>query len=136
MTDMNPKDVFFKFVKNHDLFADIEFLDSPIEGQEIIAVRGGVYEADDGIVIDPDYDEIVSSFMNINYDRWAVNHIYSLVEQAKKSDKEKTLLAQAIVDYIIVPLINSNINSEKVYFPVHNLGDWNDLSWADKVIEV
>jgi hypothetical protein len=135
MTDMNPREAFFKFVKNHDLFADLEFLDQPLEGQEIIAVRGESFEADDGVVIDPDYDEIINGFMNITYDRWAVNHVYNLVEFAKKSDKEKQLLATALTEYIIIPLINSNINSEKVYFVIGHTDDWKNLSWAHKVIE-
>ena len=134
--DMNPKEAFFRYVKNHDLFADFDFLDSPVEGQEVIAVRGESFEADDGIVIDPDYDEIINGFMNITYDLWAVNHVYSLVEYAKKSNKEKQLLATAITEYIIIPLINSNINAEKVYFLIGQTADWKNLSWADKVIEV
>ena len=73
--------------------------------------------------------------MNITYDRWAVNHVYSLVEYAKKSNKEKQLLATAITEYIIIPLINSNINAEKVYFLIGQTDDWKNLSWADKVIE-
>lgn len=135
MTDMNPKEAFFRYVKNHDLFADFDFLDSPVEGQEIIAVRAESYEASDGIVIDPDYDEIINGFMKITYDRWAVNHVYSLIEYAKKSNKEKQLLATAITEYIIIPLINSNINAEKVYFLIGQTDDWKNLSWADKVIE-
>lgn len=135
MTDMNPKEAFFRFVKNHDLFADIEFLDSPIEGQEIIAVRDAAYIPKDGVVINPDYDEIINGFLNIDYDRWAVNHIYSLVDQALKSDNPNKKFAEKCIEYIIVPLINSNINSEKVYVFVCRFGEWNDLSWAHKVIE-
>lgn len=135
MADMNPKEAFFKFVKTHDLFADLEYLDGPVDGQEIIAVNAESYTADDGIVIDPDYDEIINGFMDITYDRWAVNHVYSLVEQAKKSDKEAQLLASALTEYIIKPLINSNINAQKVYFVIGNTANWKDLSWAHKVIE-
>lgn len=138
MTDMNPKEAFFRFVKNHDLFVDLEFLDEPIEDQEIIAVldESFSFTADDGVVINPEYDEIINGFMNITYDRWAVNYIYNLVENAKKSYKETQLLADAITNLIIKPLINSNINSDKVYFIIRNRETFVDLSWAHKVIEV
>ena len=135
MTDMNSKEAFFRFVKNHDLFSHIEFLDSPVEGQEIIAVKNESYVPKDGVVINPDYDEIINGFLNIDYDRWAVNHIYSLVDQALKSDNPNKKFAEKCIEYIVVPLINSNINSEKVYIFVYRLGEWNDLSWAHKVIE-
>jgi hypothetical protein len=135
MTDMNPKEAFFRYVKNHDLFADFEFLDSPVEGQEIIAVRDESYIPEDGVVINPDYDEIINGFLNIDHDRWAVNHVYSLVDQALKSDYPNRKLAEKCIEYIVIPLINSNINAEKVYVFVCRFGEWNDLSWADKVIE-
>jgi hypothetical protein len=138
MVDMNPKEAFFRFVRGHDLFSDLEFLDEPVEGQEIIAVLDDSFSftAEDGVVINPEYDEIINGFMDITYDRWAVNHIYNLVENAKKSYKQTQLLAEAITDLIIKPLINSNVNSNKVYFVIRNRETFTDLSWADKVIEV
>lgn len=136
MTDMNPKEAFFRFVKNHDLFADLEFLDEPVEDQEIIAVVGESFTADDGVVIDPDYDQIIESFMNINYDRWAVNYIYKITEYAKtRPEKEAELFAQALTELIIKPFINSNIDAEKIYFVIGDAVNWKDLSWAHKVIE-
>jgi hypothetical protein len=135
MTDMNPKEAFFRYLKNHNLFVDFEFLDSPVEGQEIIAVKDNNYVPEDGVVIDPDYDEIVNGFLSIDYDIWAVNHIYSLVQQALSSDSPNRKFAEKCVEYIITPLINSNINAEKVYVFVHRFEEWNDLSWADRVIE-
>lgn len=136
--DMNPKEAFFRYVKNHDFFADFEFLDSPVEGQEIIAVVDDSFsfEADDGVIINPDYDGIINGFMNITYDRWAVNHIYNLVEQGKASDKPLIKVTESLTELIIKPLINSNINSPKVYFLIRDLPNWKDLSWASTVIEV
>lgn len=138
MTDMNPKEAFFRFVKNHDLFSDLTFLDEPVEGQEIIVVVDELFSftADDGVIINPDYDEIINGFMNITYDRWAVNHVYNLVETAKKSDKPLIKVTESLVELIIKPLINSNIDSPKVYFLIRDLPNWKDLSWAHKVIEV
>mgnify|MGYP000061515196 CR=1 FL=1 len=140
MTDMNPKEVFFRFAKSFisDL-AGLSFSDGHVEGQEIIAVRGpDGWKPEDGILIDPDYDQLIDSFLNIDYDRWAVNWLYSLVEQAKSRGPEKAneLYAQNITDLIIRPLINSNIDSNKVYFMISYGPAWKDLSWADKVIEV
>lgn len=136
--DMNPKEAFFRYVKNHDFFTDFEFLDSPVEGQEIIAVVDDSFsfEADDGVIINPDYDGIINGFMNITYDRWAVNHIYNLVEQGKASDKPLIKVTESLTELIIKPLINSNINSPKVYFLIRDLPNWKDLSWASTVIEV
>ena len=135
---MDPKEAFFKFVKSHDLFRDLEFLEEPLEDQEIIAVVDDSFsfEADDGVIINPDYDEIINGFMNITYDRWAVNHIYNLVEQGKASDKPLIKVTESLTELIIKPLINSNINSPKVYFLIRDLPNWKDLSWANTVIEV
>lgn len=136
--NMNPKEAFFKFIKNHDLFEDLEFLEEPLEDQEIIAVVDDSFsfEADDGVIINPDYDEIINGFMNITYDRWAVNYIYNLVEQGKSSDKPLIKVTESLTELIIKPLINSNINSPKVYFLIRDLSNWKDLSWANTVIEV
>lgn len=140
MTDMNPKEVFFKFAKSFISDLDgLTFSDEPIEGQEVIAVRGHVgYTPDDGILIDPDYDQLIDCFMNIDHDRWAVNWLYSLVENAKSRGDEKAneLYAQNIIDLILKPLINSNIESDKVYVLLCHGPAWKDFSWADKVIEV
>ena len=140
MTDMNPKEVFFRFAKSFISDLDgLSFSDGPVEGQEIIAVRGPIgWKSEDGILIDPDYDQLIESFMNIDHDRWAVNWLYSLVEQAKSRDPEKAneLYAQNITDLIIKPLINSNIDSPKVYVLLCYGPAWKDFSWADKVIEV
>ena len=138
MTDMNPREAFIRFILNHNYFTDIGFAYEPIKDQKIVAVidRSFSFQANDGVVINPDYDQIIDGFMNLTYDRWAVNYFYSAIEQAKKSDKKEKFLAEAMRDLIFKPLINNNIDAQKVYFIIGDPVNWPDLSWAHEVIEV
>lgn len=135
---MTPKESFFRFVKNHDLFKDIEFSDSPVKDQQIVAVLCAsagdcsVSAEKDSIVIDPDYDEIYNGFLHLDHDKEAIGHIRNLLDNRAKDNKE--LVAKFIVDHVIRPMINSNIKAKKVYFVLGDGKNWKDLSWANLIM--
>jgi hypothetical protein len=137
--------VFFDFVKNHDILQHLKYSENTIETQKIIGLQVDgepgednelfvpyvkqLMKQSDVVVIDPNYDEIYNSFSNIDYASDSVEYINNLFD----STETKEELLEVILNLIIKKLIASNIDAKKVYFRVKPY--WN-TEWCDEVIEV
>ena len=149
MTTKEHEQFFFEFVKAHDLLKHLSYGDAT-QDQKIVAVLVNDDDASDReletyvpyyadyikrfmiegtVIIDPNYDNIYYNFINIDFAEESVNYIKSLVES--KTTREE--VTQIVVDLIIKPLIDSNIQANTVYIVVHS--HWN-TDWADEVIKV
>jgi len=137
--------VFFDFVKNHDILQHLKYTEERRKGQQIIGLLVGgdpgeddtvfvpyvreLLKEDDVTIIDPNYDEIYESFINLDHNLDSVQYMIDLVE-SKQTREEISELA---VNLIVKKLVDSNIDSQKVYVRVkpHWITDW-----CDQVIEV
>lgn len=145
---LTPKEheaIFFEFVKAHDEMLHIKYSETKKTTQKIIGLKvAGIPGEDDEvflpyaeellkekntILIDPDYDQLYESFLNIDYNLETVEYMRQLVE----TDVSRERISQLVIDLIIKPLIASNINAKKVYFRIKP--HW-DTSWCDSIIEV
>lgn len=137
--------VFFDFVKNHDILQHLKYTEERRKGQQIIGLLVGgdpgedntvfvpyvreLMEQSDVVVIDPNYDEIYNSFSNIDYAADSIEYISNLFDSTETREE----LLEVILNLIIKKLIASNIDAKKVYFRVKPY--WN-TEWCDEVIEV
>ena len=141
MTTINHEQVFLEFVKHHNDLQHLSFSDTKVKTQKIIGLLE-TEENDDvfipfsenlltenDVLIDPNWDEVYSSFLGIKHNEETVAYIKQIVEAIET--KEEVL--EFLLNYIIKPLIDSNINAEKVYFRIKPT--WN-TDWCDIVIEV
>ena len=132
MTPEQHEEFLFTFVKNSGLFK-FNYLDSPLENQKIIGI---IADDKDGklplcqemqdlgyAVIDPNWDLLYQSFLSIDFNDETLEYVKRLVEQDVSS----------VIISIIKEMINSNIDSEKVYVVVSD--SW-DKDWLDETIEV
>jgi hypothetical protein len=141
MTTVNHEQVFLEFVKHHDDLQHLSFSDTKVKNQKII----GLLETEENhdvftpfikklltqndVLIDPNWDEVYNSFLGIKHNEETVEYIKKIAEALET--KEEVL--EFLLSYIIKPLIDSNINAEKVYFRIKPT--WN-TDWCDTVIEV
>jgi len=122
---MMHKEVFFNFVIQHDYFKDM-FGTKPAD-QKIIAVVGENDIAEAGAaVIDPNWDSIYESFINIDHDRESVDYIRSLLESYDINE------TQSYIDSLIKYIIGKGIAANKVYVHIPSTAD---KSFYDEVIE-
>lgn len=137
--------VFFDFVKNHDILQHLKYTKTRRKDQKIIGLEVGgepgedndlffpyvekLMEQSDVVVIDPNYDEIYNSFSNIDYAADSIEYISNLFDSTETREE----LLEVILNLIIKKLIASNIDAKKVYFRVKPY--WN-TEWCDEVIEV
>jgi hypothetical protein len=151
MTDLEHEQVFFDFVKQHDLLQHLTYSDTPISGQKVIGLL--VDDADDinrendnyvpyyssfvkplladtnNAIIDPNWDNIYINFISLDHNLESIEYIKSLVES--KTTREE--VAQLVIDLILKKLIASNINVKTVYVVINQ--NWN-TDWLDNTIEV
>jgi hypothetical protein len=141
MTTVNHEQVFLEFVKHHDDLQHLSFSDVKVKNQKIIGLLE-TEENDDffipfteklvtqnDVLIDPNWDEICNSFFGIKHNEETVDYIKDIVDAIET--KEEVL--EFLLTYIIKPLIDSNINANKVYFRIKP--NWN-TDWCDTIIEV
>lgn len=145
LTAEQHQQVFFDFVKNHDEMQHIKYASTKKRGQEIIGlmVPGNPGEDDQiflpfveellkeegSLLIDPDYDQLYESFLQIDHNLDSVEYMLSLVE----ADTSREKVTQLVIDLIVKPLIASKLDAKKIYFRVKP--HW-DTSWCTSVIEV
>ena len=141
MTTINHEQVFLEFVKHHDDLQHLSFSDIKVKNQKII----GLLETEENdelfipfaeklltendVLINPNWDEVCNSFVGIKHDEETVDYIKDIIDSLET--KEEVL--EFLLNLIIKPLIDSNINANKVYFRIKP--NWN-TDWCDKVIEV
>jgi len=137
----NHEQVFLEFVKHHDDLQHLSFSDTKIKNQKII----GLLETEENdevfipftenlltendVLIDPNWDEVCNSFVSLKHDEETVDYIKDIID----SLETKKEVLEFLLNFIIKPLIDSNINANKVYFRIKP--NWN-TDWCDKVIEV
>ena len=138
---INHEQVFLEFVKHHDDLQHLSFIDTKVQNQKIIGlleteeideifvpfIENLLTEKD--VLIDPNWDEVYNSFLGIKHNEETVTYIKEIADAIET--KEEVL--EFLLSYIIKPLIDSNINAEKVYFRIKPT--WN-TEWCDTVIEV
>jgi hypothetical protein len=150
MTDLEHEQVFFQFVKNHDLLQHLKYSEEPIEGQRVLGIlidddtavnranedympyyapyMQPLLDNPDNAIIDPNWDNIYLNFTKIDHNLESVEYIKSLVNS--KDRKEKI---QLIVDLILKKLVASNINTKTVYIVINSR--WN-TDWLDGIVGV
>lgn len=122
---MTHEEVFFNFITQHDYFKDM-FGMKPT-GQQIIGVVGDNNITEVGaVVIDPNWDSIYESFINIDHNAESVEYIKSLLESY---DINQT---QAYIDNLVKKMIEKGIVADKVYVHIPSTAD---KSFYDEVIE-
>lgn len=143
MTPTEHEHVFFEFVRN-SAFSHVSCLDKPLKKQELIGLLVDDLESDGyspsqlefienlktaSVVIDPDYDQVYSNFIKLDYNLESIDYIRGIVE----SEKSREELSEIIIELLLKKFIDSNINAKKVYFVIYP--QWR-TDWLDKVIEV
>jgi hypothetical protein len=142
---LNHEKVFFDFVKNHDILQHISYSENIITNQKIIGLQVDGLPGEDNeifvpyvqellkqtdvVIIDPNYDEIYNNFIKLGHNEDSIEYIKNLFDDAETKEE----LLHLIINLIIKPLIECNINAKKVYFRVKPY--WN-TEWCDQVIEV
>ena len=137
---MDHYEVFHKFVIQHDLLKHINYGVKP-KNQKRIGIRGtnekvipiiGTALDDKRViatVIDPNIDEIVKNFINLDHNIESVNYIKNLITP--------TMDSQEWVDFcdihIIKMLLDMNMQSDVVYVRIYAN---HDESFYDEIIEV
>jgi len=133
-------DIFYNYVKYHDLLKHIEYGDTPVEGQEWIGiisnddthtewVSENVMSDPDAVIIDPNWDEIYNGFLEVNWPNTeeAKMYIQNLVESIENNS---SAVYNFIINKIVKRMKKENIQSKKVYVAIA-LGA--DQSWFNSI---
>jgi hypothetical protein len=133
---MTHEEVFFNFVIKHDILNHLVFGDKP-EGQQVIAIIGNddtaipyigdLLKISNNTVIDPNWDSIYESFINIDHNKESVDYIQSLLESYDINE------TQTYIDGLIKKMIEKGIVADKVYVHIPSTAD---KSFYDEIIEV
>lgn len=146
---MDHYEVFHKFVIQHDILKHIKYGIKP-KNQKRIGIRGtnekvipilAAALADKRViatVIDPNFDEIVKNFINLDHNIESVNYIKDLISSIElmynidplKSTKEWVDFCDI---HIIKMLLDMNIQSDVIYV---RISTHNDESFYHEIIEV
>ena len=150
MTDLEHEQVFFEFVKTHDLLQHITYSEEPIEEQRVLGIlvdddtavnrtdpdyvpyyapyMKPLLDNPDNVIIDPNWDNIYLNFTEIDHNLESIEYIKSLVESKTREE-----ISQIIVDLILKKLVASNINAKTVYVVINSR--WN-TDWLDGIVGV
>jgi hypothetical protein len=150
MTDLEHEQVFFEFVKQHDLLHHVTYSEEPVEGQRVLGIivddSTAINRADedyvpyyapymkplldnpDNVIIDPNWDNIYLNFIGLDHNLDSIEYIKSLVESKTREE-----ISQIIVDLILKKLVASNINAKTVYVVINSR--WN-TEWFDGIVGV
>jgi hypothetical protein len=150
MTDLEHEQVFFEFVKHHDLLQHIKYSTEPIEGQQVLGILIDDYNVvnrtdpdyvpyyapymkplldnPDNVIIDPNWDNIYLNFTEIDHNLESVEYIKSLGDSNVKEE-----ISQIIIDLLLKKLVASNINAKTVYIVISPR--WN-TDWLDGIVGV
>lgn len=134
MTPKQHERFFFEFIKNSGVF-NFQYSDKKIKKQKVIALMDtdevdGKLEICDKLekegyaVIDPNWDDLYNSFINIDHNRDSVEYIKNLVDTTSAID---------VIEGVVKKFIQSNIISDTVY--VVTSARWK-AEWADEIVEV
>ena len=123
---MNHEDVFFEFIVQQDILKNY-FGEKP-SVQKLIGVVGDIDipETTNAVLIDPNWDAIYESFINLDHNLESIAYIKPLVEAF---DLNQT---QTYIDSLIKKMIARGISAEKVYV---RIPEFADKSFYDEVIE-
>ena len=130
------EEVFFNFVIQHDILRHLVFGDKP-EGQRLIAIIGDddavipyigdLLKISSNTVIDPNWDAIYESFINIDHNQESVEYIQSLLGSY---DINQT---QTYIDDLIKKMVEKGIVADNIFVRIHPTAN---KSFYDEVIEV
>ena len=150
MTDLEHEQVFFEFVKHHDLLQHITYSEEPIEGQRVLGILidddnvvnrtdpdyvphyapyiKPLLDNPDNVIIDPNWDNIYLNFTEIDHNLESVEYIKSIFEPNTREED-----SQLITNLILKKLVACNINAKTVYIVINSR--W-DTDWLDGIVGV
>ena len=128
MTNEEKENLFYDFMKNHESLEHLTFGD-PVDGQQWIGVLSENVERDDGVVIDPNWDDMYQDYL-ASVGKWdeSIDYISELVDTKDTGKK----LANFVTKYILEKLKADNIQSDKVYVSISSNFT---KSWFDSIEE-
>ena len=150
MTDLEHEQVFFEFVKQHDLLQHVTYSEEPVEGQRVLGIL--VYDDNvvnrndldyvpyyapyikplldnpDNVIIDPNWDNIYLDFTEIDHNLESVEYIKSIFEPNTREED-----SELISNLILKKLVSCNINAKTVYVVINSR--WN-TDWLDGIVGV
>jgi hypothetical protein len=150
MTDLEHEQVFFEFVKHHDLLQHITYSEEPIEKQRVLGIlidddsavnrndpdyvpyyapyMKSLLDNPDNVIIDPNWDNIYLDFTEIDHNLESVEYIKSIFEPNTREEDSKL-----ISNLILKKLVSCNINAKTVYIVINSR--WN-TDWLDGIVGV
>ena len=150
MTDLEHEQVFFEFVKKHDLLQHIIYSEEPIEEQRVLGIlidddtalnrtdpdyvpyyapyMKPLLDNPDNVIIDPNWDNIYLNFTEIDHNLESVEYIKSIFEPNTREED-----SQLITNLILKKLVSCNINAKTVYIVINSR--WN-TDWLDGIVGV
>lgn len=122
-------DIFYNYVKNHNDLSHIEY-GNPVPNQKWIGVMADpVGEKTDGVVIDPDLDQVYYGFFSIKCPNSEEAKAY-IESQVKPIADNPTALSKYFINKILKRMKKENIQAEKVYV---GIGLGADRSFFDSI---
>ena len=123
MTNEEKENLFFDFVKQHQLLSHIVYGDTPVEGQQWIGiisdndthadwVAENVMTDSDAVIIDPNWDEIRTNFEN-SAGKWDESKDYMMAKMEALDTPLKG--TNFIKKFILEKMKSNNIQAKKVY---------------------
>ena len=150
MTDLEHEQVFFEFVKKHDLLQHITYSEKSIKDQKVLGILidddAAVNRTDedylpyyapymkplldnpDNVIIDPNWDNIYLDFTKIDHNLESVEYIKSIFEPNTREED-----SELISNLILKKLVACNINAKTVYVVINSR--WN-TDWLDGIVGV
>lgn len=141
MTNEEKENLFFNFVKYHDLLKHIEYSDTPIEGQQWIGiisnddthaewVAENVMNDPTAVIIDPNWDEIRNDYENSS-GMWDESKDYMIAKMEALDTQKKG--ANFLVKFVLQKMKDRNIKADKVYVGITTNFT---KTWFDSTVEV
>jgi len=141
MTREEHKQIFFDFVKQHSSLSDLKFSDQKVDNQKIVRLvvsdldnhrtnkKSFVYTKEYAI-IDPFYEQLVESFLSITFNEETVQYIKNIVSEIDTREEQIELA----LEFFAKPLIESNIESEVLYFVTSDTPTWDSEIWDETIL--
>lgn len=141
MTREEHKKIFFDFVKQHPSLSDLKFSDQKVNNQKIVRLvvsdldnhrtnkKSFVYTKEYTLV-DPFYEQLVESFLSITFNQETVQYIKNLVSVIDTREEQIELA----LEFFAKPLIESNIESEVLYFVTSDTPTWDSEIWDETIL--
>jgi len=156
MTREEHKNVFFNFIKQHPLLADliyqtdlaninpprivrlkVRFLkddtdDSRTTPPSYRKLRKSVVISDNFVIFDPNYDNLFLSFINTDFNDETVDFIkdaFKVFETKNPKD-----IINMLLEFVILPLVSANLNTKTLYVVTRDISEWEHEVWDETIV--